>query len=143
MSLDRTDVATYLDEQFSSLAAAVGQDSDPETGYAPDISNALRALGTSESALGAATIEDSKRAAYLALAEYYAARRFWRQLGSRVNTRTGLNSYDFGNSIKAAKEMMEEAKARCAALGYDVSGTGWSVVDMNLDWLEPELAVDA
>jgi hypothetical protein len=140
MTIARATVAEYLDEQYSSLAAAVDQNADVELGYKPDIDNALRTLGTSESTLATATVEDSSRGAYLALAEYFAARRFWRQLGSRVNTRTGLNTYDFSDSIKAAKEMMDDAKTRCTALGYDVTGTGWAIFDMSTDWLEPEVS---
>jgi hypothetical protein len=143
MSITRSTIAFYLDEQFRDMAESVGQDTDPNIGYKPDIDNAYRALGKSESSLATATVEDANVNAAYALAEYYAARRFWRRLGGRVNTRTGLNSYDFDGQRKQAKEMMEDAQRRCAAFGYDVSGEAWSLADLNLDWLEPELVVDA
>lgn len=143
MTIDRSAVATYLDEQFSQLAAAVGQNAMPTSGYKPDIDSALRELGKSEGELAAATVEDADRKAYFALAKYFAAERIWIQLGSRVNTRTGLNSYDFDGQRKQAKEIMEQAKQLCALLGYDVTGAGWTVGSLNTDWIEPEMAVDA
>jgi hypothetical protein len=141
MTISRTNVATYLHTQFSNLAASVGQAASDggATGYGPDIDAALRKLGTSESDLATATVEDSYRESYFALAEYYAARRFWRQLGDRVNRRTGNNTFDFSHQLKTAKAIMDDAASRLAGLGYDVSGTGWTVGDLNLDWLEPEV----
>lgn len=122
MAITRQDVADYLDEQFSSLAVAVEQNALPLTGYKPDIDGALRFLGKSESELGAATVEDSSRDVLFALAEYYAAKRFWRLLGDRVNTTTGTTSYNWIDMRKSAKEMMEDAADRCADLGCNVDG---------------------
>lgn len=142
MTISRAEIAGYLATQFSSLAAAVGQtDSDASaTGYGPDIDNALRRLGKSRSELDNATVEDSQEEAVLTLAEYYAARRFWRRLGDRVNHTMGETRYDFDGQRKSAKEMMEAAASECAALGYDVANIGWSSGYLNLDYLEPEIA---
>lgn len=138
MTISRTALADYLSEQFSAIAVSIDQDDDPVIGYKPDIDNALRVLGKGESQLATATVEDSSRNAYFALGEYFAARRLRRQLGDRVNTRTGLNTYDFTNQLRTVKEIMEEAKAVVTALGFDVTGTGWTMGHMNLDWLENE-----
>lgn len=139
MTITRADLAEYLNSQFSALAASVGQDTVLATGYRPDIDNALRQLGKSRSEVATATLEDSQEEAAYALAEYYAARRFWRQLGDRVNRSTGKVSYSFTNQLNTAKAIMDDAAARCAALGYDVKGDGWSIGTLNLDWLEPEV----
>lgn len=124
MTITRADIATHLDSQFSAMAASIGQaDSDETpTGYGVDIDLALRKLGKTRSELASATLEDSQEEAAFALAEYYAALRFWRQLGDRVNTETGTTSYDFRDQRKSAKEMMEDAANRCALLGYSVDG---------------------
>lgn len=143
MTITRQNVADYLNTQFSGLAEAVGQSATPLTGYKPDIDAALRKLGTVEGDLATAEVVDGSRDAYFALAEYYAARRFWRQLGNRVNTRTGSTSYNFDGQLKAAKGMMEDAANRLAILGYDVTGGGWSTGELNLDWIENESVVDA
>lgn len=139
MTLSRDDIATYLDSQFSALAASVGQDSDPLLGYEVDIDLALRKLGKSRSGLATATVEDSQEEATFALGEYYAARRLWRLLGDRVNTSTGKVSYSFNGQREQAEKMMLDAKARCAALGYDVAGDSWTIGTLNLDFLEPEV----
>lgn len=137
MPITRSDVASYLDEQFASFATAIGQNPAPTTGYKPDIDNALRAMDVAESDLATATVADGKRKDIFVLSTYYAALRMWRRLGDRVNTSTGTVSYNFDGQRKQAKEIMDDAKVRCAALGYDVSGGAWSVGTMTLDFLEP------
>lgn len=139
MSISVGDIANYLDEQFSSLAASVGQDSDPTTGYLPDITNALRRFGRAESALGS-SIEDSDRDAVFVLAEYFALRRFRRLLGDRTNHTMGETSYNFDGQRKTLKELAEEAADACLAYGYNVNGKGWSMGNLNLDWVEPGTA---
>lgn len=139
MTVTRSDLALYLDSQFSSLAASVGQDSLPEAGFAVDIDLTLRKLGVSRSDLPDATLADSQEEAAQALASYYALLRIWRQLGDRVNRSTGKVSFSFTNQLNSVKAMLDDAKARCQALGYDVSGDAWSISTLNLDWLEPEV----
>jgi hypothetical protein len=137
--ISRDDVAEYLDTQFSALATSIGQDSDPLFGYEPDINLAFRRLGVTRSALDTATLEDGQDEAVSTLAEYFALRRFWRQLGDRVNTSTGVTSYSFTTQLANVKAMMDDAQKRCTALGYDVSGDAWSIGYLNQDWLEPEV----
>ena len=80
--INRAQAAYYLNGQYSALAAAVGQDVDPQIGYAYDIDSALRALAVAESDLETATVEDSRRDVFYALCEYYAARRKQRHTAS-------------------------------------------------------------
>lgn len=122
MTITRDDVAEYLDTQFSALAASIGQDSDPLTGFEPDINLALRKLGVARANLAEATVEDSQEDAVNALSEYYALRRIYRQLGDRVNTSTGVTSYNFTSQRDSVKAMLDDAQKHCAALGYDVTG---------------------
>lgn len=121
MTITRDDVAEYLDTQFSALATSIGQDSDPLFGYEPDINLAFRRLGVTRAALATATVEDSQEEAVQTLAEYYAARRIWRQLNDRVNNTRGQTSFNFDNQKAQAKDIMDDAKKLCTALGYDVS----------------------
>jgi hypothetical protein len=139
VAITRQNVADYLNDQFSALAGAIGQDPAALTGYKPDIDNALRKLGKTESELADAAIPDGDRALYFAWAEYFAARRIWRQLGKSVDHTMGETTIKYGDRRKQAKDIMDDAAAALAALGYDVTGTGWSVGSLNLDWLEPEV----
>lgn len=138
MTVNRDDVAEYLDLQFSALATAIGQDSDPLTGYESDINMAFRKLGVTRADLATATVEDDQEESVFALAEYAAARRFWRQLSARVNTSIGGNSFTFTHLLANAALLMEDAADTCAALGIDVVG-GWSVGYMTTDEFEPPL----
>lgn len=122
MAITRQNIADYLDEQFHSLAVAVGQDATPLTGYAPDIDNALRKLGKTESELAAATVDDTSRDVVFALAEYYAARRIWRLLGDRVNHTMNESKFDFADQRANVRRMMELAADLCAQFGYSVDG---------------------
>lgn len=142
MTIVRDAVAAYLDTQFSGLAAAVAQtdSSAGSTGYGADVDNALRKLGKTESELAAATVADGTRDDYFALAEYYAARRFWRLLSDRVNMKVDDSQYDYRYLVANVEKIANEAKAQCVALGYDVQGGGWSAGWLNLDFLEPETA---
>jgi hypothetical protein len=137
--ISRDDVAEYLDTQFSAMAASIGQDTDPLFGYEPDINLAFRRLGVARADLATATVEDGQDEAVCTLAEYYAARRIWRQLGDRVNNTRGQTSFNFDGQRKQAEDIMNDAKKLCTALGYDVSGDAWSVGYLNSDWLEPEV----
>ncbi|MGP1664476.1 MAG: hypothetical protein ACTS5I_00885 [Rhodanobacter sp.] len=143
MTVSRADIAEHLNSQFSSFASAIGQaDSDDGiTGYGPDIDLALRRLGKARSELTTATVEDSQDEAVFALAEYFAARRLWRHMSSNINFTADGSVFSFQYTMAAVKALMDDAKAECQALGYDVSSDGWSVGWLNLDFLEPESAL--
>lgn len=138
MTVTRKQIAAYLNTQFSNLGAAIGQNSDPVIGFAGDIDLALRKIGKARSELATATVEDGQSESAETLAEYYAALRIWRQLGDRTNLSLGGNSVNFTNQQKVVEDIMNDAKARCASLGYDVSGDGMTIGWLNLDWVEAE-----
>jgi hypothetical protein len=139
MTVTRDDVAAYLDSQFSALAASAGQDSDPLTGYEPDINLAYRKLGVARADLATATLEDSQEDAATTLAEYYALRRIWRQLGDRINFSADGATFNHQYMVANVKALVDDAQKRCASLGYDVTGEAWSIGYLNQDWLEPEV----
>lgn len=143
MTITRDHAAAYLDSTFASLASAVAQSdtSEGSTGYGSDIDNALRKLGKTESELATATVADGDRDDFYALAEFYAARRFWRLLSDRVNMKVDDSQYDYRYMIANVEKIADVAKAQCVALGYDVQGGGWSAGWLNLDFLEPETAL--
>lgn len=136
MTISRTQLANYLDAQFSGLATAIGQDSDTEEGYRPDIDAALRKLGKTESELATATVEDSQGEAVFALVEYYAARRFWRQLSDRANVKVDDSQFDYKQVLLNVKTLVDDAAAAVATLGYSVSAGSWGIVDFSADWIE-------
>ena len=141
MSMDRATAATHLDYQFSVLAGEIGQaeSDDSATGYGPDIDQALRHLGESEATLSAATVADAFVPSYLALAEYYALRRYGRQLALKADTTSGTMSKKFGQQAATVAALRTEAAERAAGLGYPVSGAAaWSIGQINLDYLEPD-----
>jgi hypothetical protein len=139
MSVSRVDAIAYLSQEFSQLAIAVGQDTNVLIGYRPDVDNALRRLGAVESDLATATVDDADRNAFFALAEYYAARRFWRQCSDRANFKVGQSSFDFQHLLKNLKMVLDDAAARAADEGYPVTSSGWESGYMNMDWIEAEI----
>src|SRR5688572_8510632 len=136
MTVTRENIANYLDSQFSSLASAIGQIDEPVLGYKIDIDLALRKLGKSRSELASATVEDAQEEAAFALAEYYAARRFFRHFGTFINTKVDDSQFDYKQAQVNVKAIMDAAEEVCAALGYDTAASGWGIGWLNLDWLE-------
>lgn len=139
MTVTRSDIADYLDSQFSSLAEMIGQNDDPDTGYLFDIDQALRKLGKTRSELATATLEDSQEQDAFVLARYYASERLYTQLSSFANTKVDDSQFDYKNVLASLAGIVDKALARCQQLGYDVSGEGWSIGYFNTDWVEPEV----
>lgn len=142
MSYTRAQAAAHLQTQFATLATEIGQATTGEaaTGYGPDIDQALRKLGVAEADLAAATVADADVGPYLALAEYYALRRFAGRLATKVDlpntfAREGDRRTVFDNVralLKLAKETVED-------YGYSVGVVpSWDVLRLNLDFIEPE-----
>jgi hypothetical protein len=128
MSVTQQAIANYLDEQFSGLAAAIGQSTVPTLGYEPDIRNAFRKLGKTESELDDATAENSQRDVVFALAKYFAAQRLWQHFGVFVNSKVDDSQYDYKQAQLNAQIMMKDAERLCAGLGYEIVPTGTSVI---------------
>jgi hypothetical protein len=142
MTINRTQAAAHLDSQFSVLASEIGQVTTDDTalGYGPDIDQALRKLGKSEDAIATATVANSDAAAYLALAEYYALRRFWRALAIKITMSVdGIGSASESHMFDHLSKLVEEAAEVAAGLGYPVGAVPtWSLGSINLDFIEPE-----
>jgi hypothetical protein len=140
MSVTRVQAIAYLQDEFSQLALAVGQDTNVLVGYRPGVDAALRRLGKTESELATAEVDDDDRDAYLVLAEYYTLRRFWRQLSDRANFKVGQSSFDFQHLLKNIQTLVDDAASRAEEAGYPVTDSGWGVGWFNQDWLEGELS---
>lgn len=138
--ITRAQAADHLQYQFSALASEIGQAETDEsaTGYGPDIDQALRQLGESEAGLAAATVADAYAPAFLALAEYYALRRFGRQLALSADLSSGTMSKKASQRSATIKALTAEAAERAAGMGYPVGGAAaWGTGLLNLDYLEP------
>lgn len=140
MSISRANIAAYLHTQFSSLATEIGQSAtdDSDSGYRPDIDNLLRQLGKTESELATATVDDADREKAFALGEYFALRRFWRQMGNRFQHQVGDVQVNYKDQLTNVKAMMDDAAALCAELGVGVAKSGVELVRLSLDFIEPE-----
>lgn len=140
MTVTRDAIALHLNSQFSALATAISQASDTDTadGYGPDIDQALRDLGETTS-LDTVTLTDAQAPAAFALAEYYALRRFERQMALKVDVQAGSLSQKNGTVPSTLRSLTEEAKDRASALGYVPGGSNfWTYGQLNLDYIEPE-----
>ena len=141
MSMTRAQAATYLDQQFSALATQLGQSAtdDSADGYGPDIDQALRQMGVGESSLSSATVADDDVPAFLALCDYYAARRFWRGLSLSTDVALGPRREQRSRWADTLAGIVQEAADRAAGLGYPVDATpAWSLDRLSLDFIEPE-----
>lgn len=143
MTISRANAAAHLHSQFSNLAAELNQAASDAgaTGYGPDIDQALRAMGTAESSLSAATVADADAAAYYALAEYYFLTRAARQLSTRVDVGSFAVDADKRPTIfERLQDMIEQAEDRLEAFGYAQGGAagGWEFGRLLLDYIEPE-----
>lgn len=141
MSIPRAAAANYLDGSFAELAAAIGQTSDgaDSFGYGWAIDAALRTLGTAESDLLTATVDDVQRDAYYALCDYYTALRIWRALVSRPNLTLGDERFQFEHQLNHAHALLEDAATRAKAAGYPVgaeaaSAGAWAFGELDLGW---------
>src|SRR5688500_16191859 len=121
MTVERVDIAAHLDTQFSILAQAIEQAASDATaaGYGSDIDLALRDLGVARDDLESATLDDSLEKAAFALAEYYAARRFFRQFGVMIGVKADDSQFDYKQAQTNVKTMMDEAERLAVALGYN------------------------
>jgi hypothetical protein len=143
MSVSRANAAAHLHAQFSNLAAEMNLAASDAgaTGYGPDIDQALRALGTAESSISAATVADDDAGAYYALAEFYFLTRAGRQLAARVDVGSFAVDADKRPTIfDRIQDLIEQAEARIEAYGYSAAGGsgGWEFERLLLDYIEPE-----
>lgn len=148
MTITRADVAAYLHSQYARLAAEIKQaeTDDSADGYGPDIDQALRKLGVPRAGLPAATVRDDQEEPLFALARYFALRRFAAQVTTKVDMDGGFGVQGGRSGVfRSVLDMLKEARAELVALGYlppdsgSGSGGNFGVIDLNLDFLEPEM----
>jgi hypothetical protein len=148
MSYTRASANTHLANELAMLAADAQQlTTDSGGGFGPAIDKALRAMGTAETALSTATVDDASVSAFLALCEYYALVRIWRTLATRADPANvrGVNS-SRAQVVLQVKDLVIEAANACAGYGYPVgapvaggagSGGSWQAGSLTLDIIEP------
>jgi hypothetical protein len=137
MAITRANATAYLTSTFSALFATIS-----ETSYDWPIDQALRLLGTEESDLATATVEESERLKYFAAADYYAATLICRRLASQGGSfSTGPHSENNSGMIDAAKEMLDEAKERAKETGLSI-GSDIPTFDASPVWTEPTVTWD-
>jgi len=140
MAYTRTQATTHLSNELGEIADEVGQvKTDSAAGFGPALDRALRKLGVGESGLATATVADADVEAYMALCEFYALQRMWRNLSVRgdvdgqsvIGPRSGV--------FYRVERLFHQAKEMCEALGYTVDSTAaWESGKLNLDYIEPE-----
>lgn len=136
MPISRSAAIAHLDNQFYVIDAAVGSNI---TAYGGDVSQALRRLGVAESQLSTVEVVDANRGAFLALAEYYALRRFSRKLALKVDSTLGPMSEKSSGIFSQVEKLMKEAAGEAAGFGYPVDASpAWSLGILSLDYIEPE-----
>ena len=141
MSYTRASAASYLAVQFATLATETDQaTTDTSAGFGPALDQALRKIGgTAEADLAAATVADATVPAFLALAEYYALRRFARALATRVDFGAPTVEGDRPRIFQHISRLIVMAREECAAQGYPLDGSEiWSYTSLQLDYIEPE-----
>lgn len=143
--MDRDAALTYLNEQWPGLQTALGVlATDAAGGWKAAIDGALRSLGTATANLTSATVATTDEAKFVALLDYFGARR----LLAEAITKVDVSVADVGLS-KRYSQMREGLESLLA--GYlatlSIYGVGpipqMQMGRMNLDFLEPEAEYSA
>lgn len=142
MAINRATIAVHLHTQFETLAREINQPAttDSASGYGPDIDAALRRLGKTTDELATATVEEGDVEACYALAEYYALRRFWRKLATKVNVGAAALAPEGNrqNVFENVGTLLKMAAETVEAFGYNLGDdTAWEFVRLGLDFIEP------
>lgn len=137
--MDRAAALTYLNEQWPGLQAALGVlATDAAGGWKAAIDGALRALGTATADLVTATVAVADEAKFVALLDYFGARR----LVAEAVTKVDVSVADVGLS-KRYSQMREGLESLLAGYQATLSLYGVGPIQqmqmgrMNLDFLEP------
>lgn len=138
--MDRSSAIPYLAEAYRDVTTDAGFSSQNVTdAFNGAIDNALRMLGYTEDVLSITDVPQNQIRPYLALLEYYALKRFIRLYSLRFNVSiTGAVSASRNQTFDALKQLLAEAEADCARLGYPVGGLPYFELGrLTLDYLEP------
>jgi hypothetical protein len=143
MTLSRASTVTYLAAEFAALLTESGVGAtDITAGLGPPVDNALRQMEVAEADLATTTVADADVSAYLALCEYYALARICRALANRgdIDARNTIGPRSI--VFQQARDLMQQAEAKCAAFGYAVTGGGsFEFGRLVLDYTEPITAL--
>lgn len=137
MSLTRAEVLSHLQAQFAALTTETGQvTTDTAAGFGSAIDMALRQLGTAQVSLATGTVATGDEVDGLQLAEYFALRRFARDLAIRVDISLDAPTASRRESQAYAqvKGLLDELKGELESRGF-LKAT-WSLGSLNLDFLE-------
>jgi hypothetical protein len=142
--MDRTAATTYLTQQYRELTADAKFDTQQtDDAYSNAIDMSLRYLGTDETDLATADVEQANVLKYLALLDYFALERFNTLLSVRFDVSfPGPVSAKRSQAFQQVGALLSRAENKLAALGIVIGASGDSVQFgfINLDFLEPSPA---
>ncbi len=139
--MNRTQATSYLASEFSALLLEIGITAGQPTTdfFAIPVDNSLRAMGYAETDLP--TVDQlTKVDDYIALLEFYALKRFAKNLSIYANiaiNTTGLSrmkSQVYANVV----QLLDKAHQEVIARGYD-KGEAFGLTRLELDFKEPDI----
>jgi hypothetical protein len=137
VSTSRAALAAYLANELRPLAARTHlPDLDSPEGLRYALDRAYARLSLSADV----DVPDASDSAARALARYYGLRRVWERLAIMPES-SGTAGSDVAANARTAfgnvKQLLDEARADCAAFGVPVDGRGAAAFRFTLDFLEP------
>jgi hypothetical protein len=142
--MDRTAATAYLVQQFRELATDAKFTTDNTTAaYSNAIDMSLRWLGTDETDLATADVEQADMLKYLALLDYFALERFNTLLSIRFDVSfPGPVSAKRSQEFSQVSTLLARAENKLASLGIVIGASGEAAQFgfINFDFLEPSAA---
>lgn len=139
--MDRTAASAYLTQEYRELATdAKLTDQQITDAYNAAIDMSLRQLGTQETDLATASVDQINIIKYLALLNYYALKRFARMLAIKYDVAVGSGAVDAKRSqaFNHVSALLQDAEEQLLKLGIDVGGgPSFQLGSINLDYNEP------
>jgi len=141
MGHTRTSLLEYAAEVYEELADLADVDAtDTVGGHKIPLDQALSALGRETGAYSNGIVADDYDDAAIALLDYYELLRFSKKLSTKRDADvSGAGGVAFKKRTERVqlREDLADAKERCEAHGFSVSGAGFKSGAFNLDILEP------
>jgi hypothetical protein len=139
--MDRSAAAALLGQQYRELATdAEFSSQDTTDAYDAAIDMSLRQLGTQESDLATADIEQPNVLKYIALLNYYTLKRFSTLYSIKFDVEAGQKEIvaALSQAFKMITALLEQAAEELTQYGVFVgSSQGFQLGRMTLDYLEP------
>lgn len=134
--MQRSDVATLVGLDLSSVLAAAGMDATDSTGNLKEpLDRALRSLGVAASDLSTADVDDD--ALFEAQAMYETLRTVYRRLGDQININSQGDAYQLNQMFANVTALLQEAETRVRMLGGAAGGSGLLPGVFNLGFQTP------